>query len=269
MIIIGEKINGAIPSVAQAIEERNADYIGNLAKMQAEAGVSYIDVCASVGDEIEIDVMKWLIEIVQEVTEVPIAIDSPNPNTCVHLIEFCNKPGLINSVSMEKDKIDCVFPMIAKTKWGCVALLCAEHGIPDSAEKRFAVFEQIMKKAEEYKIEPSRLFIDPLVEMLCTSEDGIALIIEVIKKIRTRYADINITGAISNISYNLPARKLINQAFLITAMNAGMNSAVLDPLDKDMMGLIFATEALIGKDEFCMEYISAYRAGQIGSKTRI
>ena len=109
MIIIGEKINGSIPSVAKAIAERDADWIRNLAKIQTEAGADFIDVCASVKDQ-EVETLHWLIDLVQEVTDVPISIDSPNPESCVACMAFCKKPGLINSVSMEGKKADIIFP---------------------------------------------------------------------------------------------------------------------------------------------------------------
>ena len=178
MILIGEKINGSIPSVAKAIAERNEDWIRNLAKIQTEAGADFIDVCASVKDN-EVETLHWLIDLVQEVTDTPICIDSPDASVCVEAMKFCKKPGLINSVSMEGNKADIIFPAIAGTTWQCVALLCAK-GIPQSAEERLTVFDQLMEKAKEYNIAPNRLHIDPLVEMLCTSEDGIAMVEEVI-----------------------------------------------------------------------------------------
>ncbi|OLN26863.1 methyltetrahydrofolate cobalamin methyltransferase [Desulfosporosinus metallidurans] len=266
MIIIGEKINGAIPSVAKAIAAKDADFIRNLAKAQSEAGAAFIDVCASVEDRIELETIKWLIDLVQEVTDTPIAIDSPNVRICAEAIKFCKKPGLINSVSMEGDKIEVIFPLIADTKWECVALLCDDTGIPQDAEKRLEVFSGIMKKAKDYNIDPSRLHIDPLVQMLCTSEDGINTVVEVIKEIKTQYPKIHVTGGASNISFNLPTRKLVNQAFIVLAMNAGMDSAIIDPLNRDMMGMIYATEALLGQDEYCMEYIGAYREDKFGQK---
>ena len=266
MIIIGEKINGAIPSVSKAIAEKDAGFIRNLAKVQTEAGAAFIDVCASVESSIELETMKWLIDLVQEVTDTPIAIDSPNVRICAEAIKFCNKPGLINSVSMEGDKIEAIFPLIANTKWDCAALLCDDTGIPQNAEKRLEVFASIMKKAKEYNIDPSRLHIDPLVQMLCTSEDGINTITDVIKEIKAQYPKIHVTGGASNISFNLPARKLVNQAFIVLSMNAGMDSAIVDPLNRDLMGMIYATEALLGQDEYCMEYIGAFREGKFGQK---
>ncbi|ACL22613.1 5-methyltetrahydrofolate--homocysteine methyltransferase [Desulfitobacterium sp. LBE] len=266
MILIGEKINGAIPSVAKAIAAKDADFIRNLAKVQSEAGVNFLDVCASVDNDIELETLKWLIDLVQEVSDIPIAIDSPNANVIAEAIKFCNKPGLINSVSMEGDKVEVIFPIIADTKWECVALLCDDTGIPQDTEKRLEVFGTLMAKAKQYNIAPSRLHIDPLVQMLCTSEDGILAIMEVIKEIKAQYPKIHITGGASNISFNLPIRRLVNQAFIVLAMGAGMDSAIVDPTKQDLMGMIFATEALLGQDEYCMEYIGAYREGKFGQK---
>lgn len=266
MIIIAEKINGSIPSVAKAIAEKDEDFIKNLAKAQSEAGADFIDVCASVETNIEVDTLKWMIDLVQEVTDTPISVDSPSANVCAEASKFCKKAGLVNSVSMEGDKIDVVFPVIADTKWECAALLCDDTGIPKSAEKRLEIFASIMEKAKEYNIDPSRLHIDPLIEMLCTSEDGINMIVEVMENIKSRYPAVHVTAAASNVSFNLPARKMINQAFVVLAMNAGMDSVILDPLNKDMMGLIYATEALLGNDEYCIGYINAYREGVFGIK---
>jgi len=264
MIIIGEKINGAIPSVAKAIAEKDADFIRDLARSQSEAGANFIDVCASVDVSVEMETMKWLIDLVQDVTETPIAVDSPSAEICAEALKLCNRPGLVNSVSMEGKKIDLIFPVIADTKWECAALLCDDTGIPKSGKKRLEVFAAIMEKAKEYNIDPSRLHIDPLVEMLCTSEEGINIILDVIREIKKQYPTIHVTGGASNISFNLPARKFVNQAFIVLAMSAGMDSAIINPLHKHMMGLIYATEALIGMDEYCMEFIGGYRKGLFG-----
>jgi 5-methyltetrahydrofolate corrinoid/iron sulfur protein methyltransferase len=264
LIFIGEKINGSIPSVGKAIAEKNADFIRSLAKAESQAGANFIDVCASVEHSREVATLKWLIDLVQEVTDTPISIDSPSARTCAEAMAFCRKPGLINSVSMEGDKIDVIFPKIAGTKWECIALLSDGKGIPRTAEKRLQVFEALIKKAKEYDIDPSRLHIDPLVEMLCTSEDGINMITGVMKEIKAQYPTIHITGGASNISFNLPVRKLVNQSFIILSMNSGMDSAIIDPLNRDMLGMIYATEALLGRDESCLEYIGAYREGKFG-----
>ncbi|MDR1325765.1 MAG: methyltetrahydrofolate cobalamin methyltransferase [Treponema sp.] len=261
MIIIGEKINGSIPSVAKAIAEKDVKYIRRLAKKQSLAKAHFLDVCASVAPDVEYETLKWLIDLVQEVTDIPISIDSPNARIFAQLIPLCKKPGIINSVSMEGDKIERVFPVIADTTWNCVALLCDDTGIPETADKRLEVFDAILKKAAAYRISPDRLYIDPVVEMLASSESGIDKIIATIKKVKEICPDVHITSGASNISYQLPLRKFINRSFIILCMGAGMDSAIVDPLNTDMLGLIYAAEALLGRDEMCIEYITAFREG--------
>ena len=268
MIIIGEKINGSIPRVGSAISQKDTDWIGHLAKMQADAGADFIDICASVDEDREAETLAWLIDIVQQAADIPICIDSPSAKACMLAMPLCKRPGIINSVSMEGNKIETVFPAIAGTSWGCVALLCDENGIPDTVERRLEVFERLMKKAQEYDIDPSRLYIDPLVISLSTDSDALARFCQVSSTIKTMYPSIHITSGLSNISFGLPARKLVNQAFVVLAMNAGMDSAILDPTNRELIGLIFATKALLGEDEYCMEYISAFRNGRIGMSVK-
>lgn len=266
MIIIGEKINGSIPAVAEAIAKRDSQFIKDRAKMQETAGATYIDCCASVPEAEEPETLKWMIDCIQEVTDLPISLDSPSADVLAQVFPYCKRPGIINSVSGEGNKIDTIFPLIADTKWQVICLLSDDTGIPKCAADRLRVFDHIIAKANEYGIKPNRLHIDPLVEMLCTSEDGIAMNVEVISTIRKQYPDIHITAAVSNISFNLPVRKMINLGFTVLAMNAGLDSAILDPTNRDMMGVIYATEALLGMDDYCMEYISAYREGLFGPK---
>ena len=254
MIIIGEKINGSIPIVAEAIAKRDSEFIKARAKLQAESGATYIDCCASVPEAEEVETLKWMIDCIQEVTDLPISIDSPSPDVLAQAYKFCKKPGIFNSVSGEGHKIDTIFPIMAEPGnegWQVIALLSDNTGIPKCAADRLKVFDKIMAKAKEYGIAPNRI--------------RIATNIETITSVREQYPTIHITAAISNISFNLPVRKLINYGFLVLAMNAGLDSGIMDPTNKDMLGLVYATEALLGLDDYCMEYIGAYREGLIGT----
>ena len=258
MIIIGEKLNGSIPSVAKAIAEKDADLIRERARMQAEAGATFLDVCASVEEAVEVETLKWMIDLVQEVTDTPICVDSPSARSCVAAIPFCKRPGLISSVSLEGDKIDTIFPVIADTDWECVALLCDNDGIPDSVERRMKIFFGIMEKAKQYGIAPSRLHIDPLVVTLGTDQTALTVFADCCRRIKYEYPEIHITSGLSNISFGLPVRKNINQAFMVLAMNAGMDSAIVDPTIKNMIGMIYATNALLERDEYCLQYIDKF-----------
>ena len=259
MIIIGEKLNGSISSVAKAIADKDAELIKDRARKQAEAGATFLDVCASVEEDVEVETLKWMIDLVQEVTDTPICVDSPSAKSCVAAIPFCKRPGLVNSVSLEGDKIDTIFPVIADTDWECVALLCDNDGIPDSVERRMKVFHGIMEKAKEYGIAPSRLHIDPLVVTLSTDETALTVFADCCRQIKAEYPEIHITSGLSNISFGLPVRKNINQAFMVLAMNAGMDSAIVDPTNKNMIGMIYATDALLERDEYCLNYIGKFQ----------
>jgi len=270
MIIIAEKLNGSIPSCAKAISARDEDYIKDMAKRQADAGADFLDVHAGVNVG-ELDVLKWMIDAVQSVTDCRIAVDSPDVQVIIDAMPLCNRPGMFNSVSLEGGKIDIAFPILAKpenSKWEIMALLNGETTIPKTAADRIEVFNKIMAKAGQYGIADKRIHIDPLVEMLCTTDDGegISMVLEVMNHIKTTHPKVHISGAISNISFNLPVRRLVNQAFAALAISAGMDSAVLDPLSQDLRGVIYAAEAMMGLDDFCAEYTSAYREGIFGVK---
>ena len=188
MIIIGEKINGSIPSVADAIARRDADFIKQRAVAQTEAGATFIDCCASVPEAQEVETLRWMIDCIQSVTDLPISVDSPSTKVLSEAYKFCNKPGLFNSVSGEGHKMDAIFPIMAENPgWQVIALLSDDTGIPKNAADRLKVFDKIMAKAKEYGISPSRIHIDPLVEMLCTSENGIETNTEVISAVREAY----------------------------------------------------------------------------------
>lgn len=245
MIIIGEKLNGAISAVARAIAGKDGEFVRQRAADQAAAGATYIDVHASVEERIEDETLGWMLKLVQETTEVPICVDSPSARICALSIPKCRKEGLVNSVSMEGGKTDIIFPVIADSAWECIALLCDDSGIPKSVEDRMRVFEKIMEKAEEYGIAPCRLHIDPLVEAIGTNPESFSMFSECCRRIRSKYPDIHITSGLSNISFGLPSRKHMNLAFLALAMVSGMDSAIMDPLNKDMTGVIKAMETLM------------------------
>ena len=259
MQIIGEKINGFIPKTLAAIEAKDATYIKEIAKAQEDNGATYIDVCAGTAAEIEMETMEWLIGLVQEVCETPICVDSSDPQIILNCIPLCNKPGLINSVSMEEGKCEAIFPAIADTDWNIVALTCDQEGIPDDPQKKFAVAKEIIELAKKQGIAPDRLFIDPLVTTLATKQDSLLNFVAAIKLILNEYPDVHITSGLSNISFGMPYRKAINMQFLCLCMSVGMDSAIMDPLDPYMQSTLYATNALLGKDDFCMEYLNAFR----------
>ena len=266
MIIFGEKINAFSPRTKQAIDARDDGYIREIAKGQTQAHADYLDICAGTDEEVEKEAMEWLIGLAQEASDVPLCLDSSNPDLLVELMGLCNKEGMINSVSMEEGKIETIFPAVADTNWKIIALTCDNDGIPDDAPTKLKIADQIIAAADEYGIAHERLFIDPLVTTMATKPDSLVNFVEGIRVIHEKYPDVHFTSGLSNISYGMPYRKAINMQFLCLAMNAGMDSAIMNPMSKDMQATLRATAALLGQDSYCLEYIMAYREGMFPVK---
>lgn len=252
MIVVGEKINGSIPAAARAIAERDADWIRGMARRQAEAGADFIDVCASV-EFGEPEALRWMIDLIQSATGIPVSIDSPSAETLVQTYGFCRRPGLFNSVSMEKGKrIDKVFQIMrGNPGWKVIAMLSGDDGIPKCAADRLRVLEDIVKKAEEHKIPLSRIYIDPIAEAEAyidpEQEDGpgISVAAKVVSEIRRRYPALHITSAISNISHGLPERKYMNYSFVVLMLACGLDCGILDPLQEGLLAVAGAAERLL------------------------
>lgn len=264
MIFIGEKINGTIPVVKEAIEQRNAAFIADRAVKQTEAGADFIDVCASTAPEFEVETLKWLMEVVQDATDTPLCIDSPNPRAIEAVFKYAQKPGMLNSVSEEGDKCELLFPLMEGNTWQVIGLTCDNNGIPCDLETKLKITKSMVEKAASYSITPDRIHIDPCVMALSTENNSLLNFATEIRSIKELYPTIHVTGAISNISFGLPARAILNQTAIAFAIEAGMDSAVLDPMNRNIVGTIFSAYALLGKDKHCRSYGKAYRAGRFG-----
>ncbi|NPV30389.1 MAG: methyltetrahydrofolate cobalamin methyltransferase [Firmicutes bacterium] len=263
MIIIGEKINGTLKTVGEAIARRDREFIQKLARDQEAAGADYLDLCAGTEPGREVESLRWLVETVREVVHIPLCLDSPSPETLAEVIPYAGERGLINSVSGEGDKPERIFPLAKQYGWDVIALTLDDRGIPKDVETRLDIARSLLGKAQEFGISPDRIYIDPLVIALSTDGQSMLKFVEVMRRIKKEFPQVKITSGLSNISFGLPKRKVINRHFLIIALYEGMDSAILDPLDRDLMGSIYTTEALIGKDRYCRAYLNAYRRGMI------
>ncbi|MBQ1281566.1 MAG: dihydropteroate synthase [Oscillospiraceae bacterium] len=268
MIIIGEKINGAIPSIQKAIAERDADLIRQRAIAQAEAGADFIDCAPSTAPDLEYDAMLWLLGLIQGVTDKPVCIDSPDAKLLARVLQegHVNKPGMVNSVNEEGDKCETIFPLIAGTDWNVIGLTCDKGGIPTDPEKKIDIAKSIIDKAVKYGVKLENLHIDPCVMALSTMPSSMKDFERVITGIHEYAPNVKVTGAISNVSFEMPARKYVNLGCMAYAIRAGLDSAIIDPCNSDMMGIIFASSALCMFDKGGRKYNRAYRAGKFGAK---
>ena len=268
MIIIGEKINGAIPSIKQAIAEKNETLIIERTLAQANAGANFLDCAPSTATEIEYDTMVWLIGLMQGCTDAPLCIDSPNARLLARIIEegHLKKPGMVNSVNEEGDKCEIIFPLIAGTPWEVVGLTCDQDGIPADPQKKVDIAKRIIYKAVHYGVSLNQLHIDPCVMALATMPTAMEDFTCCIENIHAYAPEVKVTGAISNISFEMPARKYVNMNCMAYAIAAGLDSAIMDPCSQDMMGTVYACSALRMQDKGGRKYNRAYRKGLFGQK---
>ena len=268
MIIIGEKINGAIPAVKQAIADRNEALILERALAQAAAGAHFLDCAPSTATELEYDAMVWLIGEIQTVSQKPLCIDSPNAKLLARIIEegHLKAPGMVNSVNEEGDKCETIFPLIAGTPWQVVGLTCDQEGIPADPQKKVEIAKRIIDKADKFGVALDQLHIDPCVMALATMPTAMEDFAYCIRSIHEYAPQVKVTGAISNISFEMPARKYVNMNCMAYAMAAGLDSAIMDPCSQDMMGTVYACQALRMQDKGGRKYNRAYRKGLFGQK---
>lgn len=264
MIIIGEKINSTLKAIRPAMEAYDAAAIQDLARKQAAAGASFIDVNAGMFLEDEPQRLAWLVDSVQAVCDTPLCIDSPNPKALkAGLAANRNPKPLINSITGEKERFDAVLPLVLEYQAGIIALCMDDSGMPETVEDRLRVADSLIARLTRAGVALEDIYIDPIIRPVGTGTHYGVVALETIRRVKGNYPQAHIACGLSNVSFGLPARRLINQAMLVAAMAAGMDGAILDPLDQKLMSFIYATEALLGLDEYCVEYLGHYRAGRI------
>jgi cobalamin-dependent methionine synthase I len=259
--IIGEKINGTRKRVAKAITERDAAYIHDLAVRQAEAGAGWLDVNAGTHPSQEPDDLIWLIENVQAVTDVPLCLDSANPKALNVAIEAVDKTPMINSISGEQDRLANILPIVAEHGCQVIALAMDAKSIPETSEKRMEVIRGLMGATREAGVPDENVYVDTLAMTIATNTNSALTALKTMRCVREEYPEAHLTIGLSNISFGLPARSYVNRTFLTLAMGAGLDSAILDPLDKEIQATILAADLVLGRDNHCLSYLRASRTG--------
>jgi 5-methyltetrahydrofolate--homocysteine methyltransferase len=265
MIVIGELINGTRKAVAAAVQQRDAAHIQDLAKKQDAAGATFIDCNAGTPGDRELDDMVWLVRAVQEVTPLPLAIDSPSPKVVAAGLDAYTGSAtpMINSVSLEQERVDHMLPLAVERQTNIVALAMDDNGVPTRPGAREDVARRLIDTCVNAGLPPGNLYVDPVVTTQSSDTATGRLILDAIATIRSYAPEVHITGGLSNISYGLPNRKLLNRVFVTLCMGYGLDSGIIDPTDEHLMAAIISAEALLGRDEWCMNYITAARAGKL------
>ncbi|MBD3292624.1 MAG: methyltetrahydrofolate cobalamin methyltransferase [Armatimonadia bacterium] len=263
MIIIGELINGTREPVQKAILAKDEDFIRELAVRQAEAGADFIDCNVGMVGASEAEQMEWLVSVVADAVDVPPCVDTASPDAMRAGLEAWagDERPICNSVTLERERIDSFLPIVSGRDVQIVALVMTDEGVPKTVQGRVDAAQRLFEALTASGSAPEDIFIDPVVTPLSVEPEGARIACDAIREIREALPDCHTVCGLSNVSYGLPRRTLLNRVFLSQAVLAGLDSAILDPLDQGIMSSLYAAEALAGRDEWCANYLGAYRRG--------
>ena len=261
MLIVGERINTSRKAVNEAVEKRDDEYIRADVGKQVKAGAHYIDVNAGSRIGSERDDLRWLVEVIESSVDVPLSLDSPDPAVLREMIKKVKQKPMVNSTTAEGPRFEAMKAVIQERDCDLVALCMDERGIPRSIEHVLENASRLVGDLTKMGIPIGSIHLDPMVQPISVDKTNGMLGLETIRRLHQEFSGVRTICGLSNISYGLPHRPLVNRAFMILCIGAGLTGAIVDPLDRKMMTDIIAAETLVGKDDYCMKYIKASRAG--------
>ena len=263
MLVIAERINATRKRVRKAILDRNADLIKKETLKQLEAGADCIDANAGIEAGREPDDLKWLLETIQSAADCVVALDSTNADALKAALPLHKGTPMVNSITGEDGRHEDVLPLVKEYDALLVALTIGPEGMPTTVDERLAAARGIVDLVTKQDIPLDHIYFDPIIYSAATDAKAGMMAIETVLGIKTEFPDVHVTCGLSNISFGLPNRNVLNRTYLPMLMAAGLDSAIMDPTSAHMMAAVTAAEAILGRDDFCMNYITAERAGKL------
>jgi len=264
MIIIAERINGTRKAIKAALLAKDEALIKKEARDQAEAGANWLDVNAAAEPDREVELMEWLTRTVQAEVKTPLCFDSANPRAIEAGLKLHrNGQPMVNSITLERGRHEAVLPLVKQYGAAVVGLAMDDGGIGKSAADRLRVVEKMVGAVSREGIPLSDLYVDPLVLTVSSDQKSGLIALEVVRGIKAGWPELKTTAGLSNISFGLPNRRLLNRTFLAMLLGAGLDSALVDPLDAQLMAAITSATALLNQDPYCKNYLKAHRSGKL------
>jgi 5-methyltetrahydrofolate--homocysteine methyltransferase len=263
MIVIAEKINATRAPIKAIIQERDVQGLKDLAEQQVQAGARYIDVNVGTGvgsREDEIAHMDWAVSILAEAVETPLCVDSADPAVLeAGLHALGEKKAMINSAKADGEILPKVVELAVRYDSSLIGLAMDDAGIPPTVEGRIAACERIAEECERQGLSLEKVFFDPLVLPVSTDITQGMVTLQTIGKIKGAFEGARTVMGLSNISFGLPDRPRLNAAFLHMAVSAGLDAAIADPTNDQLMDAVRTAEVLVGRDRHCRRYSRAFR----------
>lgn len=261
-VVIGERINPTgRKKVLAALQEGNFDIVRQDALSQVAAGAAILDVNAGVPSADEPALLREVMRSVTEVTDVPLCIDTADPEALSAALSEYEGKALVNSVNGEERSLQAILPLVKEHKAAVIALCMDDDGIPETPQQRLGVASNIIERAGQLSIPPEDIVIDPLALTMGADSNAGRVALETIRLVVEEFG-VNVTMGASNISFGLPDRKYINASFIAMAIHAGLTCPITNPLVMEVNAAILAADLAMGHDDYGMNWIKAYRARQ-------
>ncbi|MBA7572758.1 5-methyltetrahydrofolate:corrinoid/iron-sulfur protein co-methyltransferase [subsurface metagenome] len=258
--IIGERINMTRKSIRTMVWERDEAFIRNEASLQVAAGATHLDINAGGDPSKEVEDMKWLTTVVADEVDVPLSYDSANPDAIKAGLELCNRSGtIVNSITLEKERVANLLPLVKEYGTGVICLTMNDEGMPEDYEGRIRITDDIAALFYDNDISIKNAYFDHLVRPASTNPGQARFILDAIGYTRQTYPDAHIALGLSNVSFGIPQRFNLNRAFFAMLIAAGCDGAIIDPTDEGMISTLFSARAVMGLDEYCMDYLTKMR----------
>ncbi|MDQ7780235.1 MAG: dihydropteroate synthase [Planctomycetota bacterium] len=259
MLVIGERINGMFKDVRKAIQTKDKAIVQDLAKRQLASGANVLDVNVGPASADPVSAMKWLVETIYEAVDAPLAIDSPKPPVVEAGVKACKRPPIINSTDGSPDKMAALIPLAAEYKAGLIGLCMDEKGIPSTVDARLEVGMKILAACVEAGIEPQNVHLDPVILPVKFSQPQFAVSFETLRQLKTLSdPSPQLVVGLSNASQGCIDRHIVNRITLVMGIAGGLNEAIMDPFDTELMHAMITAELLMNKQIYCDSYIDAY-----------
>jgi cobalamin-dependent methionine synthase I len=259
MIVIGERLNSSRDDVLDALKRKDGEYIVGEAKAQERAGADYLDINAAALLAGELETLKWAIPLIQGRVSIPLAIDTPSGQAMSEGLSLHKGRAILNSLSGETRRIKEFIPIIKEHKPRVIVLCLDDEGIPKESDKELSIALRMVELLEREGIKPEDIFLDPLVRPIGVEDEAGQLFFESLEKIKAHLPQVKTVAGISNVSFGLPERHLLNRTFLTLATERGLDAAILDPLEKGTLAAVASAEALLGRDPSLKRYLAFIR----------
>lgn len=257
MLVISERLNGLFRSVGKAIDDKDAGFIREHTLRQVERGAQALDVNVGPGRGSEgPEAMRWLVKAIQEVTDLPLCIDTPGTKTMLAGLEACENPRMINSTTAETEKMAAMFPLARDYDADIICLTMDGRGVPNDADSRAEMAMLMMTTAMEFEVMPERILLDPLVLPISAAQDQGHKVIEALRlfQMLNDPAPRTVVG-LSNVSNGARDRGLLNRTYMAMLMGAGLSAAILDPEDRLLMETVKSGQVLLDEKLYCDDYL--------------